>query len=149
MWKSNYKAWKQKMRLGRTLEITSIIITMISWMQKSDKTVSNIYTCSCILLTCLHVLTQFWFNWWFFFRSKKRGILPALSELTNFHGKKKKDIQNGDEGKKISETSEEEMDISDHTSTDNTTTDTGETGQQLFLSDSWNYFFCLGLSLYM
>ncbi|CAG2197648.1 unnamed protein product [Mytilus edulis] len=61
-------------------------------------------------------------------RSKKRGILPALSELTNFHGKKKKDIQNGDDGKKISETSEEEMDISDHTSTENSTTDTGETG---------------------
>ncbi|XP_063403219.1 uncharacterized protein LOC134687134 isoform X1 [Mytilus trossulus] len=60
--------------------------------------------------------------------SKKRGILPALSELTNFHGKKKKDIQNGDDGKKISETSEEEMDISDHTSTENSTTDTGETG---------------------
>ncbi|VDI82830.1 Hypothetical predicted protein, partial [Mytilus galloprovincialis] len=60
--------------------------------------------------------------------SKKRGILPALSELTNFHGKKKKEIQNGDDGKKISETSEEEMDISDHTSTENTTTDTGETG---------------------
>ncbi|CAC5378159.1 unnamed protein product [Mytilus coruscus] len=58
---------------------------------------------------------------------QKRGILPALSELTNFHGKKKKDVQNGDNGKKISETSEEEMDISDM-STENNTTDTGETG---------------------
>ena len=72
-------------------------------------------TDSCIKLTMLN----------FIIRSKKRGFLPTLSELTNFHGKKKKELFNDE--RKISEVSEDELDISDM-STASSSTDTGETG---------------------
>ena len=90
-------------------------VRLVNFPVYSCSSINNTDCDSCIKLTMLN----------FMIRSKKRGFLPTLSELTNFHGKKKKELFNDE--RKISEVSEDELDISDM-STASHSTDTGETG---------------------